>query len=113
MEPSTCLDSEPFALRVTDASMAPEFPPGCIVIVDPGAPARDGSYVLAELPDGYVLRRLCRSRAQLRLQALDARYPHIELDLPADGADAAFRRIVQGVIVQRAGPRRRDHKHYA
>ena len=32
---SGCGASEPYALQVTDNSMEPEFPEGCIVLIDP------------------------------------------------------------------------------
>ena len=46
--PSACSDAAPFALRVVDDSMEPEFRRNCIVIIDPTGHARDGAYVLAE-----------------------------------------------------------------
>lgn len=56
---SDCSGSEPFALRVLGASMAPEFADGDIVIIEPDGPLHDGSFVLLALPDeGWVLRRL-------------------------------------------------------
>ena len=47
--PTTCIEAEPFALRVTDFSMARAFAAGCIVIVDPTGVAKDGAFVLSEI----------------------------------------------------------------
>lgn len=101
-EPTTCVDAEPFALRVTDDSMAPEFPRGCVVIVDPtGAPA-DGQFVVAQTPGGTLLRRLAIGTGQWQLHALAPGYP----------CDLTQRSAVLGCVTQRAGRRRREHKRY-
>ena len=102
--PTTCIEAEPFALRVTDDSMEPEFAAGCIIIVDPTGVARDGAFVLAEIEGEYIFRRLERTDGGERLVALDDGYPTIEL---ADGLGP-----VRGVVVQRAGARRKYHKRY-
>lgn len=104
MEPRTCIEAEPFALRVTDDSMSPEFREGCLIIVDPTGVARDGAYVLAEHEHGLLLRRLRLSGDTTRLEALNPDFPAVELD---DGLAS-----IRGVIVQRAGTRRRYHKRY-
>ncbi len=104
MEPRTCVEAEPYALRVTDDSMAPEFPPGCVIIVDPTAVAGDGTFVLAEHEGTFVLRRLRMDGDDLWLEALG---DGLEIIRPQSGLSA-----VRGVVVQRAGRRRRDHKRY-
>ena len=104
MESRTCIEAEPYALRVTDESMAPEFPRGCVVIVDPTGVATDGAFVLAEHDGGLTFRRLRMDAAGVRLEALAAGY---EVIRPDNGLAA-----VKGVVVQRAGRRRRDHKRY-
>lgn len=104
MESRTCIEAEPFALRVEDDSMAPEFFPGCVIIVDPTGRATDGAFVLAEHEGGYVFRRLSIDGAEIELEPLNADYPVIR---PPTGLAA-----VRGVIVQRAGTRRRHHKRY-
>ncbi len=110
-EPSTCIEAEPYALRVLDDSMEPEFKRGCIIVIDPTGHARDGSYVLAREfstvartdTDGYVFRQL-RGDAETGwfLQPLNLAYPAASTDL----------NDIAGVIVQRAGVRRRYHKRY-
>ncbi len=104
MEPSTCIEAEPFALRVTDDSMAPEFHEGCVIIIDPTGHACDGAFVLAEHDGGYLFRQLSINGDTIRLKALNANYPALE---PEAGLAA-----IKGVIVQRAGARRKHHKRY-
>ena len=78
--PTTCIEAEPFALRVTDDSMEPEFAAGCIIIVDPHR-CREGRGVRARrdrrrvhLPQtGSNRRRRPARRAQRRLRARRAR----------------------------------------
>ena len=102
--PTTCIEAEPFALRVTDDSMEPEFAAGCIIIVDPTGVAKDGAFVLAEIGGEYIFRRLERAGEGDRLVALNDGYPPVAL--------AAGLAEVRGVVVQRAGARRRYHKRY-
>ncbi|MGI9334876.1 MAG: LexA family protein [Gammaproteobacteria bacterium] len=103
-QPSTCVEAEPFALRVTDDSMEPEFANGCIIIVDPTGHARDGAYVLAEIGGEYLFRTLRIDEDGQRLEPLNPDYDATPL---SEGLAA-----VRGVIVQRAGARRRYHKRY-
>jgi DNA polymerase V len=104
VETSTCVDAEPFALQVTDDSMEPEFRRGCVVVIDPSGAARDGAYVLAELQGELIFRKLRFARQRVWLDALNDAYASRQLD---DGIAA-----VKGVVVQRAGVRRREHKRY-
>lgn len=104
MQPSTCTEAAPFALRVMDDTMEPEFRRHCIVIIDPTGHARDGAYVLAEIEGEYIFRRLRMQGDRFWLEALKKNCPVLELH----GGMAS----VKGVIVQRAGARRRYHKRY-
>ena len=108
--PTTCIEAEPFALQVIDDSMAPEFAPGCVVVIDPTGLATDGAFVLAEVDGEYVFRQLRRTEEGDRLVALNDSYPAIPL------AGRTRRQSppasVRGVVVQRAGARRRYHKRY-
>ena len=104
MQPSTCTDAAPFALRVIDDSMEPEFRRHCIVIIDPTGHARDGAYVLAEIEGEYIFRRLRMDGNRVWLEALKETYPALELD--------AGMASIKGVVVERAGTRRRYHKRY-
>lgn len=103
-EPTTCTDAEPFALRVLDDSMEPEFTSGCIIIVDPTGRATDGCYVLAEISDDMLFRQLRQNTNGWSLVPLNKRYP--STDTAADLGQIA------GVVVQRAGARRSYHKSY-
>jgi SOS-response transcriptional repressor LexA len=99
-----CSGAESFALMVLGDSMLPEFENGDVVIVEPDGHATEGSFVLALSAGEWVLRRLCRSGAGWRLQALNPAYPGVDLpDLTA----------VRGVIIQKSRPgRRRASKRY-
>jgi SOS-response transcriptional repressor LexA len=94
---------EPYALRVLDDSMSPEFRDGCIIIIDPEGLIADGSYVLAQFNDEYIFRQLVFGEGVYYLQALEDGHETIEMsDLSA----------VEGVIIQQAGRRRSERKHY-
>ena len=100
---SNCGASEPFALRVIGDDMAPEFVDGHIVVVDPGGRISSGCYVVAKYAGEAVLRRLSVDGGRYRLTALKAGVAEIELtDLGA----------IAGVVSQRAGRRRSEHKRY-
>ena len=102
MQEGSC-GAEPFALRVIGDSMAPEFRDGCIIIIDPEGVISDGCYVLAQHEDGYIFRQLVYNGSGYLLKALQDGHETIELsDLTP----------VAGVIVQQAGRRRADRKHY-
>lgn len=100
----TCIDAEPFVLQVLDDSMEPEFKRGCVVVIDPTGVARDGSFVVAERSGEIVLRQLVGFDEELRLMPLNSRYPTQPLP---DGVG-----VIRGVVVQRAGRRRNEHKRY-
>ena len=102
MQEGNC-GAEPFALRVIGDSMAPEFVDGCIIIIDPDGVVSDGCYVLARHDDGFIFRQLVYKGDGYLLKALQEGHEVIEL---ADLSDLA------GVIVQQAGRRRADRKHY-
>ena len=128
LEPSTCTEAETFVLQVLDDSMEPEFAKHCMIVIDPTGHARDGSYVLAQRPqktetnaaiedvqnaestasaqvEQYHFRQLRRIDEQSwRLCSLNTAYP-------SEATPSDLREIV-GVIVQRAGTRRRYHKRY-
>lgn len=100
---SGCSTLEPYALQVLGDSMAPEFWDGCVVIVDPGAAARDQAYVIAEQDGEVIFRQLVIEGERRFLKALNANYPTIEWTPPY---------ALRGVVVQRAGTRRSHRKHY-
>jgi DNA polymerase V len=102
-ELASCGASEPFALRVIGDDMAPEFVDGHIVVVDPGGRVDSGCYVIAKHAEDVLLRRLSIEDGRYRLAALKPGVAEIELD----GLDD-----IVGVVSQRAGRRRREHKRY-
>ncbi len=98
-----CGNEEPFALRVIGDEMEPEFPDGCILIIDPAGHCTDGTYVIAQHDDGHIFRQLEITENRYTLKALKE---GVEV-IPLAGKSA-----VVGVVIQRAGKRRKDHKHY-
>jgi len=103
LENSGCEASEPFALRVLGDSMSPEFPDGSIIIIDPTHNAKDGDYVIAEVGGELIFRQFCSAADRHFIKALNPGYPEIDL---------ADTRSIRGIIVQRAGTRRAQRKHY-
>ena len=99
---SGCSALEPYALRVTGDSMAPEFPDGCVVIVDPGHAAVHGSYVIVEFAGDVFFRRLSVEGEKKYLEPVNPKYGRFELVAPY---------VIRGGVVQRAG-RRGERKHY-
>lgn len=104
-EQGTCTQSEPFALQVRGDSMAPEFSDGCIVIVDPSAAIENGCFVVANLEsEGMVLRKLIVQNQSWTFTTLNSAEPEITI---APRPDA-----IAGVVVQRSGSSREQHKRY-
>ncbi len=103
MDMGGCSAAEPFALRVLGDSMMPEFEDGAIIIIDPAGVVESGSYVLAMHNDEYIFRQLIIEAGQYRLKPLNPGYETVEIP----GLEA-----VKGVIVQKAGTRRHQRKHY-
>ena len=84
--------------------MDPEFKDGAIIIVDPAGVVEDGSYVIARHGDEYIFRQLVVNDGVMSLKALNEAYP----TLPFPGGVNHIR----GVVVQQAGRRRKDRRHY-
>lgn len=99
-----CAANEPYALRVMGDSMEPEFPDGAVIIVEPGGALRSGSYVVAMHDGQHIFRQLViEDESRWLLRPLKEGYPTLEIP----GASA-----IKGVVVQKAGRRRADRKHY-
>lgn len=98
-----CAELEPYALRVTDDSMAPEFWEGCIIIVEPRLSAHHGTYAVVDYDNDTTFRQYVEEGGRRYLKPLNEKYAVIEITGP-------FR--VRGVVIQRAGKRRSQHKHY-
>ena len=103
MADSGCSAAEPYALRVIGDSMEPEFMDGHIIIVDPGMPAISGSYVVIDYDGETTFRQFIVDDEKKYLKALNDGYDAIEL---------VSNYSVRGVVVQRAGKRRKETKHY-
>ena len=99
-----CSASEPFALRVIGDDMAPEFRDGHIIIVDPGGHLASGCYVIARVDGEMIFRQLIIDAGRWLLRALA---PGID-DMPLPNGQAD----IVGVISQRSGRRRSEHKRY-
>ena len=52
-----CSASEPFALRILDSSMAPEFEIDHIIIIDPSITPKNGDFVLFETSNSLIIRK--------------------------------------------------------
>ena len=103
----SCSGSDPFALQVLDDSMEPEFPSGCLIIIDPAGVIENDAFVFAKYEGEYIFRQLKidLSDEQKKYSLVATNGDHKELPLP--GVEA-----IQGRIIQRAGKRRKEHKHY-
>ncbi len=101
---SNCSSSEPCALRVIGDEMAPEFVDGHILIVDPGGRVRSGCYVIAKVDDEMIFRQLEIAEGQYSLRTIDDQAARIPL---ANGSADLV-----GVVSQRTGKRRSEHKRY-
>jgi len=99
----SCSSLEPYALRVLGDSMTPEFADGCIVIVDPSAAPRDGAYVIVDYAGDVFFRQLVIEGERSFLQALNPAFGRFELVPP-------WR--MRGAVVQQAGRRRAQRRHY-
>lgn len=98
-----CAELEPYALQVTDDSMAPEFWEGCIVIIEPRLSVRHGAYAVVDYANETTFRQYVEEDGRRFLKPLNDKYQSIEIT-------GSF--SVRGVVIQRAGPRRSQHKHY-
>ena len=104
MSENSCSALEPYALRVLGDSMAPEFADGCVVIVDPGHAPCDGAYVIVEFAGDVFFRQLVFEGERRFLKALNPKYGSFELTPPY---------TIRGGVVQQAGRRRAQRRHYA
>lgn len=98
-----CSALEPYALLVIGDSMAPEFWDGSIIIIEPGGPPRHDSYVVVDCDGDTMFRQLQIDNERRFLKPLNPNYPMTEMTTGHK---------IRGVVVQRAGRRRSQHKHY-
>lgn len=95
--------NEPFALRVVGDSMTPEFSDGQVVIVDPAFPVESGAFVVVDYGGEIILGIYQLAEEYARLQFLNASFETLTLVPPFE---------IKGVVTQRSGRRRVEHKHY-
>jgi DNA polymerase V len=104
IDAGSCGSSEPFALRVIGDDMSPEFEDGHIVIIDPGGQVRTGCFVVAKVEDDVILRQLIIEGGSYQLKSLKVGIADIVLSRGLEN--------LVGVVSQRAGKRRKQHKRY-
>ncbi|MFN2308326.1 MAG: S24 family peptidase [Gammaproteobacteria bacterium] len=98
-----CASDEPFALQVLGDSMEPEFEHGCIIVIDPAGVIHNGCFVLAEVDGEHIFRQLLMQEDRYYLKPMRSSYDTVEI---------ASLKPIAGVIVQKAGRRRSQHKRY-
>lgn len=104
MESTGCSAAESFALRVLGDSMLPEFKEGHIIIIDPGMSIQDGAYVVVEYDGDTTFRQfVIDDKGKQFLNPLNDKYETVEINGPCKFV---------GVVIQRAGTRRKETKHY-
>lgn len=94
---SNCEGKEIVALMVLGESMMPEFSEGEILVIEMGAPATDGAFVIAEVAqEDFIFRQLRRDeQGRWRLHALNPAFPETALA----GLDA-----IKGVVTHKKKP---------
>jgi phage repressor protein C with HTH and peptisase S24 domain len=97
---SNCDGKEIVALMVLGDSMEPEFTEGEILVIQMGAPATEGAYVIAEVAkEDFIFRQLKRDEnGGWRLTALNWLYP----DTPLGGLES-----IKGVVTHKRNARSR------
>ena len=103
---SNCSGNELVALMVLGDSMQPEFSEGEILVIEMGAPATDGAFVIAEVAkEDFIFRQLKRdAQGGWRLHALNPAYP----DVSISGLDT-----IKGVVTHKKKPgSRKSVKYY-
>jgi SOS-response transcriptional repressor LexA len=97
-----CSASEPFALRILDQSMFPEFEIDHIIIIDPSITPKNGDYVLYETNNSLIIREI-KIDKNIILRAHNPNFDDISIEDMSS---------ILGVITQRSGKRRKFHKKY-
>ncbi len=97
-----CAANEPFALRILDSSMSPEFEVDHIIIIDPSITPKNGDFVVFETKNSIIIREIIISDKTI-LKAYGEGFQDIEIDDTSS---------IIGVVTQRSGKRRKYHKRY-
>jgi DNA polymerase V len=103
---SNCSGNEIVALMVLGDSMAPEFIEGEILVIEMGAPAMEGSFVIAEVAkEDFIFRQLKHGeKGSWLLHALNPAYPDVEI---------ASLESIKGVVTHKKKPgSRKSVKYY-
>ena len=102
---TACSGSEIVALMVLGDSMAPEFIEGEILVIETGAPATDGLFVIGSADGEFIFRQLKRDDSgSWWLHALNPAYP----DIAIEGPDT-----IKGVVTHKKKPgSRKSVKYY-
>ncbi|MFZ2160791.1 MAG: S24 family peptidase [Sideroxyarcus sp.] len=103
---SNCSGNELVALMVLGDSMTPEFIEGEILVIEMGAPATEGAYVIAEVAkEDFIFRQLKHDeKGGWQLHALNPAYP----DTAIPGLDT-----IKGVVTHKKKPgSRKSVKYY-
>ena len=105
MTDSNCSGNEVVALMVLGDSMVPEFIEGEILLIEMGADAIDGSFVISQANEEFIFRQLKRNeQGGWRLHALNPAYPDVALS----GLD-----VIKGVVTHKKKPgSRKSVKYY-
>jgi DNA polymerase V len=105
MTDSNCSGNEIVALMVLGDSMVPEFIEGEILVIEMGAPAMDGSFVIGTANEEFIFRQLKRDeQGGWRLHALNPAYP----DIAISGLNG-----IKGVVTHKKKPgSRKSVKYY-
>lgn len=79
---TTRVGAHTFALKVRGDSMEPEFPEGCIIIVDPEREAKTGSYVVMRLDEEMeaTFKQMIMDGSRIYLKPINPRYPILEMN---------------------------------
>ena len=106
MTDSNCSGNEIVALMVLGDSMVPEFIEGEILVIEMGAPATDGAFVIGQSEGEFIFRQLKRDdHGGWQLHALNPAYP----DIAIPGLDG-----IKGVVTHKKKPgSRKSVKYYA
>lgn len=103
MDMGSCSSKDVFALQVRGDSMAPEFKDGTVIVIDPQGHVQDQSYVIANINGELVFRQIRMQNGEMSLHVLDNSEPTVSID----SID-----VIEGVVIQQAGRRRKDRKFY-
>ena len=75
-----------------------------MIVIDPEGHVKDGCFVVARHNDEFIFRQLVIEDQRYLLKCLNHAYEEV---VEISGTDA-----IQGVVIQKAGRRRKDRKHY-